>query len=183
MKRHTQVILYHLLPIAFWLLAIGGSLVPVLLNLLPFNFHFSPFTSHLSLFNYLYGFAVAAVVLVCIAILKHIKRHTSAVVPCWHVAVLLGIASYWLPTVVFLIVPMWIYLASRRLFEMRAFMASFLGFLFVAVWAVVGVFMEWIACPWMDFFAKENALGWIPLGAVLIAWLASTIARENLRVR
>lgn len=174
MKRQTQVILYHLLPIAFWLLAIGGSLVPLL---------FWEDWGDSARNNYLYGFAVAAVVLICIAILGHIKRHTSAVVPCWHVAVLLGIASYWLPTVVFMIVPMWIYLASRRLFEMRAFMASFIGFLFVAVWAAVAVFMEWIACPWMDFFAKENALGWIPLGAFLIAWLASTIARQNLRVR
>ena len=98
-------------------------------------------------------------------------------------ALLLGIASYWIPTVVFLTIPVWAYLIYRNLFSGRSLLATFLGYAMVAIWAAVFIFFGWIANPWAHFFALENALGWIPLGAILIAWLASTIVRQNLRVR
>jgi hypothetical protein len=53
----------------------------------------------------------------------------------------------------------------------------------VAVWAAVFIWLGWIDNPWAHFFAKENAWGWIPAGAILIAWLATTIARQTLRER
>ena len=173
MKRHTQVILYHLLPVVFWLLAIGGSLVP----LLPvFDFRFSnP--------QYLYGYLVAAIVLIVIVIIGRIKRHTSSVEECFQMALLLGIASYWLPTVVFLTIPIWAYLIYQNLFSGRSLMATIIGYALVAIWAAIAILVGWIANPWEHFFASENALGWIPLGAILLAWFASTIARQILRVR
>lgn len=169
MKRHTQVILYHLLPVVFWLLAIGGSLVPLFLGGMPSN--------------YWWGYLVTAIVLTVIVIIGRIKRHTNSIEECLQVAFLLGIASYWLPTVLFLTIPVWAYLIYRNLFSLRAFMATLIGYATVATWAAVMVALEWIANPWASFFAKENALGWIPLGAILLAWLASTIARQILRVR
>gem|GEM_PF-1702225 len=174
MKRHTQEILYHLLPVVFWLLAIGGSVLPVFIVTFP---------NSQAIQNYLYGFLVAAIVLICIAIIAHIKRHESAVTPCFHVAFLLGVASYWVPTIVFMMLPFWIYIQYRRLFNMRVFVASLIGFALVAIWASIGVYIGWIANPWAEFFASKNAWGWIPTGAILITWLASTIARQNLRVR
>lgn len=173
MKRHTQVILYHLLPAVFWLLAIGGSLVPTL------PFLNSPFST----FNYYCGYLVAALVLFCILIIGRIRRHSSSVEQCFQVALLLGIASYWLPTVLFLIIPVWAYLIYQNLFSFRSFLSTLIGLAVVAIWAALFIWFGWIANTWMDFFAKENALGWIPLGAILIAWLASTIARQTLRVR
>ena len=166
MKRHTQEILYHLLPAVFWLLAIGGSLVP-----LWFIPHFA--------WNYI----PAALVLLCMLVLSRIRPHTTAVEASFQVALLLGIASYWLPTVVFLTIPIWIYLISRQLFNIRAFLATFIGYGFVAIWATLAVYMTWIPNVWSHFFAIENAWGWVPTGASVIAWLASTIARQNLRVR
>lgn len=171
MRRHTQIVLYHLLPAVFWLLAIVGSILPIILR------------TPLSTLNYYYGYLVTAIVLTCIVILGRIKRHESSVMPCFKVAILLGIASYWLPTVLFLTIPIWINLAHRRLFDMRAFMATIIGYALVAIWAIVIILIGWIANPWAHFFAKENAFGWIPLGAILLAWIMSTIARQNLRVR
>ena len=171
MRRQTQIRLYYALPAVFWLLAVVGSILPIVLN------------TKLSTLNYYWGFLVTAIVLTCIVIVGRIKRHESSVEQCFQVAVLLGIASYWLPTVVFLTIPVWIYLIYRHLFNMRSFVATFLGYALVALWAVLAVFMEWIVNPWAAFFAKENALGWIPLGAILLAWIASTIARQNLHVR
>ena len=98
-------------------------------------------------------------------------------------AIVLGIASYWLPTVLFLTLVFWGYLIYRNLFSMRSFLATLTGYAAVAIWAAVFIVMGWISNPWAAFFAKENALGWIPLGAILLAWLFSTIARQILRVR
>ena len=173
MKRSTQTLLYHLLPAVFWLLAIGGTLVPALL---PFTFRLSPFT-------YYSGYWVAAIVLIVILFIGRIKRHASSVEECFLMAIFFGIASYWLPTVVFLTIPVWAYLIYQNLFSGRSFLATFLGYAVVAIWAAVFIFFGWIANPWAHFFAIENALGWIPLGAVLLAWLGSTIVRQTLRVR
>ena len=168
--------LYHLLPVVFWLLAVVGTLVPVILSLLsPFTFHLSP--------NYYWGYLVTALLLVCIVIIGRIKRHTDSVEECFLVALLIGIASYWLPTVLFMMVPIWIYLFIRNLFSFRSFLSSLIGFVVVAIWAIVFIQMGWIANPWAQFFAIENAWGWVPTGAILLAWLASTIARQTLRVR
>jgi len=174
-KSSNRKLLYHLLPVVFWLLAIGGTLVPVVLSLSTFDFHLST--------NYYWGFLVVSIVLVCITILGRILRQTSTVEQCFQVAVLLGIASYWLPTVLFLILPMIGYLYYRHLFDRHSFLAMLVGFGMVAVWAAVLIFLGWIANPWAAFWAIENAWGWIPAGAVLLAWLASTIARQNLRER
>lgn len=175
MKRATQNTLFHLLPVVFWLLAIGGALVPVILQ---FTNYQLPITN-----NYYYGFLVAALVMLSIGIIACIKRHSNSVEECFQVSLLLGIASYWLPTVLFLIVPIWAYLIYQNLFSFRSFIATLFGLTVVAVWATVFIFLGWIANPWAAFFANENAWGWIPTGAILFAWMASTIARQNLRVR
>ena len=175
MRRATQNTLYHLLPVIFWLLAVVGTLVPVILNFTPYTIHLTP--------NYYWGYLVTALVLFCIVIIGRIKRHTSSIEECFQMAVLLGVASYWLPTVLFLTLAFWAYLIYQNLFSFRSFVATLLGFALVAIWATIFIYLGWIANPWADFFATENAWGWIPTGAILLAWFASTIARQILRVR
>ena len=173
MKRRTQELLYRLLPALFWLLAIGGSLVPI-----------SPFfTFHFSLFSYLSGYIVAALCLIVIVLIGRIKRHSSSIEECFQMALLLGVASYWLPTVVFLTIPVWGYLIYQNLFSWRSFMATLIGYITITIWAAGFVFLGWINNPWIAPFAPENTIGWIPVGAILVAWLASTIARQSLRTR
>ena len=174
-KSLNRQLLYHLLPAVFWLLAIGGSLVPVLLNITHYTLHITP--------NYYSGYFVAVIVLIIIVFIGKIKRHASSVEECFVMALLLGIASYWIPTVVFLTIPVWAYLIYRNLFSGRSILATLLGYALVAIWATIFILFGWIANPWAHFFALENALGWIPLGAILLAWLASTIARQILRAR
>ncbi|MBO7459221.1 MAG: hypothetical protein J6T80_08225 [Paludibacteraceae bacterium] len=173
MKRHTQVILYHLLPVVFWLLAIGGSLVPLILRSGEAGFAV----------HYLWSYLVAAIVMLCFLVVGRVRRHESSVEQCFLVAILLSIASFWLPSVLFVILPVWIYLIYRNIFDLRSFVATLLGFALVAVWVVLFIYLGWLSNPWAQFFAKESAYGWIPVGAIFIAWFASTIARQNLRVR
>ena len=109
---------------------------------------------------YYWGYLVAVLVLWVIWIISRIKRHTSSVEECFLVAVLLGVASYWLPTVVFVIVPVWGYLIYQNLFGLRACLSSLMGFAVVVIWAAVFVWLGWIANPWATFFAPD-CLAWL----------------------
>ena len=130
--------------------------------------------------GYWWGYLSAALTLIGIFILSRIQRHTRSVEQCFQVAVLLGIAAYWLPSIVFLILPIWGYLYYKNLFEFRSVLASLIGFACVAIWAVVGNYFSLFA---FHFSLSYNLFAWIPAGAVLLAWLGATIARQTLRVR
>ena len=130
--------------------------------------------------GYLWGYLSAALTLIAIFIISRIRRHTSSVEQCFQVAVLLGIAAYWLPSIVFLIIPVWGYLYYKNLFEFRSILASFIGFACVAIWAVIGNTFSFFHFP---FSIAYNLIAWIPAGAVLLAWLGATIVRQTLRVR
>lgn len=177
MNRHDSQILSRVLPIVFWTVAVAGSVgIPFLLT--SFNLQLSTFNS-----SYWWGYAVTGLVLIIIVILQRIDRHMIAIGEAFVSALLLGIASYWLPTVLFLTIPALIYLIVRNHFTFRTLTAILLGYATVTVWAAVAIVMGWISNPWTSFFAPEQAWGWIPLGAILLAWLASTIVRQTLRVR
>ena len=159
MKRQTQEILYHLLPVVFWLLATGGSVL---------------------FYREWQGYVVALLALICAWLIRRIKRHAYSEEECFVVAILLGIAAYWLPSVLFLILPVWAYLIYQNLFSLRSFLASLIGFAVVAIWiAVLSVFQ----LSTFNFQLAHNVRAWIPTGAVLLAWLGTTIVRQTLRVR
>ena len=159
MKQRTQEILYHLLPVVFWLLAIGGSVL---------------------FYREWQGYVVALLMLIGAWMITRIKRHSSSVEECFEVAILLGIGAYWLPSVLFLILPVWIYLIYQNLFSLRSFLASLIGLAVVAIW--IGVF-SFFQLSTFNFSLANNLFAWIPVGAILLAWLGTTIVRQNLRVR
>ena len=164
MKRQTQEILYHLLPVVFWLLAAGGMVLWEMYNV------------QFTMYNYIPGI----VCLISALLLTHIKRHENAVVPSFQVAVLLGIAAYWLPSVLILILPVWIYLVYRHLLDLRAFTAMLIGLALVAIWMAIG---NQFSIFNFQFSITNNLFVWIPTGIILLAWLGSTIVRQTLRVR
>ena len=164
MNHRTQNILYHLLPVVFWLLAAGGIVLWEIIN------HQS------SIINYI----PALLALNSTALIHRIPRHKSAVEPCFQMALLLGIAAYWLPSVLLLILPLWGYLIYRHLFNLRAFIATLIGLATVAIWVAVGTVLSLFT---FHFSLTNNLFAWIPTGAVLLAWLGSTIARQTLRER
>jgi len=182
-KRRTQNILYHLLPIAFWLLAIGGSIVPVIVLQAMHQSAFSLF----SIFSY---YLPALLVLIIYYFISRIRRYTNSVEECFWVGLLLGIASYWMPSVLLLTIVIWIWLVALNVFSFRSMLSSLIGMAVVAVWAAVLLILQeqelihiGMTNSWAEFFAKKSLWAWIPIGAFSIAWFASTIARRNLRVR
>ena len=175
MRRATQNRLYHVLPVVFWLLAAAGALVPGILRLTLPDFSVPS--------AYYLGFLVATLVMIIILFIGRIQRHTSSVEECLWVGLIIGVASYWLPTVVFLILPIWVYLIYQNLFSFRSFLATLIGLAVVAIYFFVGLRLGWLTYSWTAFFSLDSLWGWIPTGAALIAWLTSTIARQTLRVR
>ena len=175
MTYQTRTILRRTLPVVFWLLAVGGAIA------LPFLL--STINVQLSTSNYYWGFLVAAVLLLVLYVLSHIDRHESAAQENFQVAVLLGIASYWLPTIIFATIPVWIFCMIRFAFNFRAFLATLLGYLTVAIHAALLVQLKWIDNVWADFFSPDFLWAWIPTGAVFLAWLGTTIVRKTLRER
>jgi len=164
MNRRTQNILYHLLPVVFWLLAAGGIVLWEIIN------HQS------SIINYI----PALLALISTALIHRIPRHGDSIEPSFLMALLLGIAAYWLPSVLLLILPLWGYLIYRHLFNLRAFIATLIGLATVAIWVAVGTVLSLFT---FHFSLTNNLLAWIPTGAILLAWLGSTIARQTLRER
>ena len=157
--------LYHLLPVVFWLLAIGGIVLWAFLS--PQTFHWT-------------SLLPALLAWLAVLIISRIKRHSNSVEECFQVALLLGIAAYWLPSVLSLLIAVWIYLIYQNLFSFRSFLASLIGLAVVAIWIIVLTQLSIINYP---LSISYNLWAWIPTGATLLAWLASTIARQNLRVR
>jgi len=164
MTRRTRSILYHLLPVVFWLLAAGGITIWEIFN--------PPFT----IFNYI----PALLAWVSVVLIHRIPRHSNAIEPCFQMALLLGIAAYWLPSVLLLILPLWGYLIYRHLLDLRAFLSTLIGLATVAIWVAVGNALSLLT---FHFSLANNLFAWIPTGAVLLAWLGSTIVRQTLRER
>jgi hypothetical protein len=163
-KSSNRKLLYHLLPVVFWLLAIGGIVFWEIINY------------QLSIFNYI----PAILALISTIIIRHVPRHADSIAQCFQVALLLGIASYWLPSVLFLMIPIWGYLIYQRLFNLRAFSASLIGFACIAIW--IGV-LSFCQLSTLNYHLSTNLSAWIPTGSLLIAYIASTTARRILRVR
>jgi hypothetical protein len=81
---------------------------------------------------------------------------------------------------VFLIIPIWIYLIWQNLFNLRSFLATLIGLGLVAVWIVVFNQLQ------ITNYQLQIAYNWyalFPTGAILLAWLGTTIVRQTLRER
>ena len=171
MTRHTQTILFHTLPIAFWLLAgcvcfAAWFFIPALHGASGVEFFLPAFLTLLGVMN-----------------MRRVRRHTTSVEECFQSSVLISVAAFWLPSVVGVIPALWIYLMIRRLFSFRSFLSSLIGIAVVAIWIAALSFIGIIEMP---SFAGRAGVGfwlWIPTGSLLFAYIGSTIVRQNLRVR
>ena len=172
MTRQTQKLLYHLLPVAFWLLAIGGIV------LWHWFYLQTPITNHKSqITNYI----PALLALVSALIIRHIPRHQTAEEPAFQASVLLGVAAYFLPSVLVLLLPMWVYLLYRHLYSWRVFFASLIGVALVAIWVMVLSYLRPESFQLSTFNFQLSR--WIPTGTCLLAYIGSTIVRQTLRER
>ena len=159
------------MPVVFWATGMGGSLVPVFL--LENGVH--P--------NYLWGYLVSVLLLIPELMVSRINRHESSEESCFWIGLMVGISSYWMPTAIFMVIPFWIYLVTQNLFTVHGFVATGVGIGLVAIYAALAVWLGWIDNVWADFFSVDHLWGWIPIGAAILAWAASALARKVLYIR
>ena len=171
MNRREAYIWRSILPTVFWAVGMGGSLVPVFL--LENGVH--P--------NYLCGYLVSVLLLIPELMVSRIHRHESSEVACFWIGLTVGISSYWIPTVLFLILPFWISLIVKNVFTLRGLVATAIGVGMVAIYAALAIWLGWLTNTWADFFAVEHLWGWIPIGAVTLAWVLSIYIKRVFYVR
>ncbi len=171
MTRQVQTILYHTLPIVFWLLAVVGCVSA---------WFFAPFPEETDGLRF---FLPGVLVLIALVVIGRLERHTSSVEPCFRMGLLVGLAAYWMPSVVLVVLPLWGVLLFRNLFSFRSFLATLFGLAFVAIWVAVFCYIGIIETPSLEGRDGVGFLPWIPTGAFAIAYIGSTIVRQTLRVR
>ncbi|MBQ9296871.1 MAG: hypothetical protein IJ204_06695 [Paludibacteraceae bacterium] len=178
MTRRTQNILYHTLPVAIWLLAGVGCVLPRV---------FSPsLREQIGVAAY---YVPAAWTFLAVFLIGRLRRHADSVEECFWMGLFLGLAGCWMPAAVLLLLPMWAYLEFQNIFSRRSLLSSLVGLGLVVIWVAVLVYLGIMQNPLslgegqgVAFFAIRP-WAWIPTGCMLVAYMASTIARRNLRVR
>ena len=171
MNRREANIWRSVLPVVFWTVGTVGSLIPVFV--LENGVH--P--------NYLWGYLVSVLLLIPELKVSRIHRHESSEVTCLWIGLMVGISSYWMPTVLFLILPFWICLIVKNVFTLRGLTATLIGVGLVAIYASLAIWLGWITNTWANFFAVEYLWGWIPIGVFALAWLLSIYIKHVLYVR
>jgi len=126
------------------------------------------------------GYVASLLVLASFYIITHIPRHTSAEEPSFRASLLVAIAAYWIPSAIFLIPVIWIYLIYKMLLSFRAIIASLIGVAVVAIWVAV---LNQLSIINYQLSIAYNLYAWLPVGAFLLAAIGSTIVRQNLRER
>ncbi len=155
----------------YWAVGIGGSIVPVFAsdNGVPAN--------------YLWGYMVAALLQVPEMLVSRIHLHRASEEACFWLGLMSGIASYWMPTVLFMILPFWIYIISRNFFTLRCIVSTMVGVGIVALYASLAIWQGWLTNVWVDFFALDRLWGWIPVCVIGLSWGATLLTRHILYIR
>ncbi len=165
MTYRTRQILRTTLPIAIWLLAAVGIYC---------FYRFSPnprWEGALGLFliTPLYQRAVA--------------RHATCAKESFIAALVIGIASYWIPTVILLTPLIGWRIASYYTVQFKDVLAFLLGCATVAIYAVLFITLGWCRNRWACFFCPYLLWGWIPLLLVYFATKSAKIAHNWFKIR
>lgn len=115
--------------------------------------------------------------LLAVLVFQQIDRHKieTTAEHAFLMAILIGIASYWLPSLLLVWVPIILLLMYRQCFDGQSLIAILLGSAVVALYAALMVWAGWIAPTWLSFFDGATALRWLSIGAVLLATIINWI--------
>lgn len=103
--------------------------------------------------------------------LNQVNRHlnSSASEETFLATLLIGIVSYWLPSVLCSLLLVIILLILRKSFDGRSFLAIFIGLLLVAIYMGLFIYLGWIDRVWSQFFAPDTLNNWIPIGMIVFS--------------
>lgn len=115
--------------------------------------------------------------MLAVYVFQHIDRHQvqSAAEHTFLIAVLVAIASYWLPSVLFLLIGVILLLSLRQSFDGQSFLAILMGLALVSIYAALLSWLGWITPTWIDFFATNTLYYWMPIAALCLGTIINFI--------
>lgn len=124
------------------------------------------------------GQVLTSILLLVVSVYQHIDRHRieSVAEKTFMIAILLGVASYFLPSSILLIIPCVLLLMYRQSFDGQSLLAILIGFGVVAIYAAIFIWLGWIDSVWFDFFSMQTLGRWLFPGTLLVAYIINAIA-------
>lgn len=117
--------------------------------------------------------AIITLLMLAVYVYQQIDRHqiNSAAEHTFLISLLIGLSSYWLPSLLLLIVPVILSLIWRQSFDGQSFLAILLGLALIAIYATIFCWAGWIEPSWIHFFNSES----LPLWYIIVAGIVATI--------
>lgn len=115
--------------------------------------------------------------LLVLLVFQMVDRHRfrSAAEQTFMMTLLLGIASYWLPTLVLLLIPIVLALMYRNTFDGQGLLAILLGLATCVIYIGVAYLFSWIELPWLNFFDPQINLRWVEVLALVVSFVVVVI--------
>jgi len=128
----------------------------------------------------LIGLIPAAMLGQAVNILFSVTKHQNSAPGEAFIATFIGaIASWWLPSLLFLLPFQYLFLQYRRAFDGRTFSASLMGLSAVALYAGLGIWQEWIPLSWYPFFRFSDLWTMVPSVLLLVIILVLTNVQQD----
>ena len=132
----------------------------------------------------LVGLIPSTLVGLAISILFSVQKHQdSAPEEAFLASLIGGIASWWLPSLLFLLPFQYLFLQYRRAFDGRTFSASLMGLAAVALYAGLAVWQQWLPLSWYPFFRFSDLWTMVPTLLLLTIVLVLTNVQQDRRGR
>lgn len=132
----------------------------------------------------LIGLIPAVLIALAIRVLFSVEKHQDSAPEEAFIASLLGgVASWWLPSLLFLLPFEYLFLLRRRALDGRTFSGSLMALLVVAIYAALAIWQEWIPLSWYPFFRLSDLWTMVPILLILIVIFVVTNVQQNRRVR
>lgn len=130
----------------------------------------------------LWGLIPAALIGLAISVLFKVEKHQDAAPSEAFLSSMLGgIASWWLPSVLFLVPFQYFFLAYRRALDARTVSASVMGFAVVALYAGLAIWQAWIPVSWYPFFRFSDLWTMVPTVLLLAVVFVLTNVQPDRR--
>ena len=132
----------------------------------------------------LIGLIPAVLIALAIRVLFSVEKHQDSAPEEAFIASLFGgVASWWLPSLLFLLPFEYLFLLHRRALDGRTFSGSLMALLVVAIYAALAIWQEWIPLSWYPFFRMSDLWTMVPILLILIVIFVVTNVQQNRRVR
>lgn len=132
----------------------------------------------------LWGLVPTVLIGLGIQVLYSVEKHQdSAPQEAFLATLFCAVASWWLPSLLFLLPFSYLFLNYRRAFDRRTFSASVMALVVAALYASIAIWQEWVPMSWYPFFRFNDIWTSIPVLLLLIVVIVLTNVQPDRRGR